>query len=214
MAIEHDFFGLLESGPDGSLFWSENVELGDQQVTIDLTAPDENDVTSASLDVAAAMVSSLEEIDRRAREAMLAQVDDRTSEVTEYILQQQAHWGDELESLLVDVSGDAAVDIIRSLDLVSVTILADELGTGEPFAVLEYALDSDDAEDVLLVNLDSGATVSSARARLRDASSCSAPDRRRADGGRPLHPRACPRRAGGRRFRVRRRGIPVGERSG
>ncbi|WP_296192849.1 DUF2004 domain-containing protein [uncultured Microbacterium sp.] len=159
MAIEHDFFGLLESGPDGSLFWSENVELGDQQVTIDLTAPDENDVTSASLDVAAAMVSSLEEIDRRAREAMLAQVDDRTSEVTEYILQQQAHWGDELESLLVDVSGDAAVDIIRSLDLVSVTILADELGTGEPFAVLEYALDSDDAEDVLLVNLDSGATV-------------------------------------------------------
>lgn len=159
MAIEHDFFGLLESGPDGSLFWSENVELGDQQVTIDLTAPDENDVTSASLDVAAAMVSSLEEIDRRAREAMLAQVDDRTSEVTEYILQQQAHWGDELESLLVDVSGDAAVDIIRSLNLVSVTILADELGTGEPFAVLEYALDSDDAEDVLLVNLDSGATV-------------------------------------------------------
>ena len=90
---------------------------------------------------------------------MLAEVDDRTSEVTEYILQQQAHWGDELESLLVDVSGDAAVDIIRSLDLVSVTILADELGTGEPFAVLEYALDSDDAEDVLLVNLDSGATV-------------------------------------------------------
>ena len=43
MAIEHDFFGLLESGPDGSIFWSENVELGDQSVTVDLTAPDQDD---------------------------------------------------------------------------------------------------------------------------------------------------------------------------
>ena len=37
MAIEHDFFGLLESGPDGSIFWSENVEFGEQTVTVDLT---------------------------------------------------------------------------------------------------------------------------------------------------------------------------------
>ena len=39
MAIEHDYFGLLSSGPDGSIFWSETVELGDQSVTVDLTAP-------------------------------------------------------------------------------------------------------------------------------------------------------------------------------
>jgi hypothetical protein len=26
MAIEHDYFGLLESGPDGSIFWSETVD--------------------------------------------------------------------------------------------------------------------------------------------------------------------------------------------
>ncbi|GAA1729474.1 DUF2004 domain-containing protein [Microbacterium paludicola] len=159
MAIEHDFFGLLESGPDGSIFWSENVELGDQSVTVDLTAPDQNDVSPAALDAAASMVSALEELDRRAREAMLAEVDNRASEVTEYILMQQTTLGDELEDFLVDISGDPAVDIIRSLQLMSMTILADEHGGQDPFAVLEYALDPDAADDVLLVNLSSDGTV-------------------------------------------------------
>jgi len=161
MAIEHDFFGLLESGPDGSIFWSESIDLGDQQVTVDLTAPDQEDVSPDALDVAAAMVSALEELDRRAREAMLAQVDDRTSEVTEYILQQQEEFGDDLEAMMVDVSGDVAVDVIRSLQLMSMTILADELGSGDPFAVLEYALDPDATDDVLLVNLASDGDVQS-----------------------------------------------------
>ncbi|MBF0814823.1 DUF2004 domain-containing protein [Microbacterium paludicola] len=159
MAIEHDFFGLLESGPDGSIFWSENVELGDQSVTVDLTAPDQNDVSPAALDAAASMVSALEELDRRAREAMLAEVDNRASEVTEYILMQQTTLGDELEDFLVDISGDPAVDIIRSLQLMSMTILADEHGGQDPFAVLEYALDPDAADDVLLINLSSDGTV-------------------------------------------------------
>ena len=35
MAIEHDYFGLLESGPDGSIFWSETVDFADQRVTLD-----------------------------------------------------------------------------------------------------------------------------------------------------------------------------------
>lgn len=161
MAIEHDFFGLLESGPDGSIFWSENVDLGDQQVTVDLTAPDQDDVSPDALDVAAAMVSALDELDRRSREAMLTEVDDRTSEVTEYILQQQAELGEALEEMMVDVSGDVAVDVIRSLQLMSMTILADELGSGDPFAVLEYALDPDATDDVLLVNLASDGAVQS-----------------------------------------------------
>lgn len=161
MAIEHDFFGLLESGPDGSIFWSENVDLGDQTVTVDLTAPDQDDVSPAALDVAAALVSSLEQIDRNARNAMLAEVDDRTSEVTEYILQQQDELGDDLESYLVDISGDVSVDVIRSLQLMSLTILADEHGGTDPFAVLEYALDPDATDDVLLVNLTSDGSVQS-----------------------------------------------------
>src|SRR3546814_7804273 len=122
MAIEHDFFGLLESGPDGSIFWSENVELGDQTVTVDLTAPDQDDVSRAALDVAASMVSSLEAIDATARNALVSELDDRTSEVIEYILQQQQVLGDDVEDLLVDVSGDVQVDVIRSLQLMSMTI--------------------------------------------------------------------------------------------
>lgn len=155
MAIEHDYFGLLESGPDGSIFWSESIDFGDQRVTVDLTAPDQNDVSPAALDVAAAMISSLEQIDLQARNAMVSELDDRTSEVTEYILQQQELLGEELEDMLVDISGDVHIDVIRSLELVSVTILADEHGGSDPFAVLEYALDRDATDDVLLVNLDS-----------------------------------------------------------
>ncbi|GMM94867.1 MULTISPECIES: DUF2004 domain-containing protein [Microbacterium] len=159
MAIEHDYFGLLESGPDGSLFWSEVVELGDQSVTVDLTAPDQDDVSPAALDVAAALIAALEAVDAKARGAMVSELGDRTSEVIEYILQQQESLGDDLEDMLVDISGDTHVDIIRSLQIMSMTILADELGGSDPFAVLEYALDPDATDDVLLVNLDSDGDV-------------------------------------------------------
>ncbi|MGF2948168.1 DUF2004 domain-containing protein [Microbacterium alcoholitolerans] len=159
MAIEHDYFGVLSSGPDGAIFWTERVEFGDQIVTVDLTAPDQDDVSQAALDTAAALIAGLEDLDATVRGAMLTEVDDRTSEVTEYILQQQETYGDELEDVLVDISGDAAVDIIRSLRLASMTILADEHGGIEPFAVLEYALDVDNTDDVLLVNLGSDGAV-------------------------------------------------------
>jgi hypothetical protein len=92
---------------------------------------------------------------------MLAETDDRASEVTEYILQQQATLGNELDELLIDNSGDISVDIIRSLQLMSMTILADEHGGNDPFAVLEYALDPDATDDVLLVNLASDGSVQS-----------------------------------------------------
>ncbi|MEZ3158753.1 DUF2004 domain-containing protein [Microbacterium sp. BWR-S6Y] len=161
MAIEHDFFGLLESGPDGSIFWSENVEFGDQSVTVDLTAPDQDDVSVEALDVAASLISSLEAIDLAARNAMVNELDSRTSEVTEYILQQQATLGEELDDLLIDASGDTHIDVIKALQLMSMTILADEHGGADPFAVLEYALDPDATDDVLLVNLASDGRVQS-----------------------------------------------------
>ena len=81
--------------------------------------------------------------------------------MTEYILQQQQLLGDDLEELLVDISGDTHVDVIRSLQLMSMTILADEHGGTDPFAVLEYALDADATDDVLLVNLMSDGEVQS-----------------------------------------------------
>jgi hypothetical protein len=161
MAIEHDYFGLLESGPDGSIFWSESIDFADQRVTVDLTAPDQDDVSQDALDVAAAMISSLENIDMSARNAMIAELDDRTSEVTEYLLQQQEEFGEDLNDVLVDISGDVQIDIIRSLQLVSMTILADEHGGADPFAVLEYALDADATDEVLLVNLATDGQVQS-----------------------------------------------------
>jgi len=161
MAIEHDYFGVLSAGPDGAIFWTERVEFGDQSVTVDLTAPDQDDVSQAALDVAAGLIAGIENLDAVVRRAMLTEVDDRTSEVTEFILQQQEAYGDELEDVLVDVSGDAAVDIIRSLSLMSMTILADEHGGSDPFAVMEYALDADATDDVLLVNLADDGTVQS-----------------------------------------------------
>jgi len=161
MAIEHDYFGVLSSGPDGAVFWTERVDFGDQSVTVDLTAPEQEDISLAALDAAAALITGIEDLDASVRGAMLTEVDDRTSEVTEYILQQQETFGDDLEDVLVDVSGDAAVDIIRSLRLSSMTILADEHGGSEPFAVLEYALDADATDEVLLVNLASDGTVQS-----------------------------------------------------
>ena len=161
MAIEHDYFGLLETGPDGSIFWSENVEFADQIVTVDLTAPDQDDVSPAALDIAAAMITALESIDLTARNAMVTELDDRTSEVIEYILQQQEQLGDEIDDLLVDQSGDLHIDVIRALQLTSMTILADEHDGSDPFAVLEYALDPDSTDDVLLVNLNFDGTVQS-----------------------------------------------------
>jgi hypothetical protein len=161
MAIEHDYFGLLESGPDGSIFWSEVVDFADQRVTVDLTAPDQDDVSAAALDVAAAMISGLEAIDLQARNAMVSELDDRTSEVTEYLLQQQEVFGEDIEDMLVDISGDTHIDVIRSLQLVSMTILADEHGGSEPFAVLEYALDRDATDEVLLVNIASDGSIQS-----------------------------------------------------
>ncbi|MFD5214716.1 DUF2004 domain-containing protein [Microbacterium sp. NPDC058345] len=159
MAIEHDYFGVLSSGPDGAIFWTERVEFGDQSVTVDLTAPDQDDVSQDALDMAAALIAGIENLDASVRRAMLSEVDDRTSEVTEYILQQQEAFGEDLEDVLVDISGDAAVDIIRSLRLTSMTILADEHGGDDPFAVMEYALDADATDEVLLVNLGSDGAV-------------------------------------------------------
>ena len=160
MAIEHDFFGLIESSPDGSIFWSEKVELGDQSVTVDLTAPEQDDVSAQALDTAAGMISTVEAIDLRARNAMVNELSDRTSEVTEYILQQQESLGEDLEEMLVDHSGDVHIDVIRSLILVSMTFLADAFEAADKtFAVLEYGLDPDASEEMLMVYLDTAGDI-------------------------------------------------------
>jgi hypothetical protein len=160
MAIEHEYFGLIETD-NGSISWSDVVELGDQNVTIDLSAPFEADVEPAALDAAAMLVRALEGMDIAARNAMVSELDSRASEVTEYILQQEDRLGDELEDFLVDISGDTPIDVIRSLELVSLTVLLDEFDGEEPFAILEYIIDVDAPEEALLVNFGSDGTIQS-----------------------------------------------------
>lgn len=160
MAIEHDFFGVLTASADGAILWSDQVEMGDQLVSVDLTAPDEESIVAGALDLAAGLITGIEHTDMAARRAMLAEIDDRTSEVTEYVLQQEQRYGDDLVVHLVDVSGDDAVDIIRSLRLLTMTILADGVGGDDIFAVLEYLLDLDaDDEGVLHVNFSADGSV-------------------------------------------------------
>lgn len=159
MGIEHDFFGFLEAAPDGALYWSENVEFDDQSVSVSVTAQDENDIRSGALDAAAAFVRGLHAIDRNAREGMVSELGDRTSEVTEYVLQRQEEYGAEIEDFFSDVSGDVAIDIIKALQLTTMVVLLDEHERKNPFVVLEYALDADAIDEVLLVNVATDGSV-------------------------------------------------------
>ena len=51
MTIEHDFFGILGSDDEGEVYWSDQAELGDQNVEIDLSAPDEDSISVEALDL-------------------------------------------------------------------------------------------------------------------------------------------------------------------
>ena len=55
MAIEHDFFGLIDETASGGLAWDDTVELGDQAVEVELLADDESGVPEFALDAAAAL---------------------------------------------------------------------------------------------------------------------------------------------------------------
>lgn len=159
MAIEHDYFGIIATEPGGGVYWSDNIDVGEQSVSISLSAPDETDIPADALDLAAAMILALEGFDLRSREAMLSEVDDRTSEVTEYIVQAVQELGESLEDILVDESGDQDVDVIRSMTLLSVGFAPHQHGGDDAFAVFEYSLDADQLDGVLMVAYSSDGEV-------------------------------------------------------
>ncbi|MET0481210.1 MAG: DUF2004 domain-containing protein [Mycetocola sp.] len=151
--IEHDFFGAIENDETGGLYWSETVEVGDQAVDVSVSAPGGVNLAPDALDNAAGVISSLEGLDLRAREAMLSDVDDRNSDVTQFIEQTVEETGEDLVDLLVDHSGDNDVDIIRSLQLVRVVISPHQAGESAPFASFEFAFDPDNSDLALVVYL-------------------------------------------------------------
>jgi hypothetical protein len=154
MSMEHEFFGIVESDGAGGLHWSDSVELGDQSVAVDLTAPDESEISDDVLDSAAAIIRSLEALDARARDALVAQLSERKSVTGDYVDEHIDNLGESLLDLLVDNSGDLAIDVLKSLTLLRVAVYADRAGGEDAFAVFDYAIDPDDEDDLLVVSFD------------------------------------------------------------
>jgi len=159
MAIEHDYFGIVDDDASGGLYWEDTVELADQAVDVELLANDETVVSEGSLDQAAAIIRSLEGLDARARDALIAQLGERGSVTTQYIDHHVDELGESLLDLLVHNSGDIAMDVLRSLQLVHVGLYPERTGQGDPFATFDYSIDPDETDAVLSVSFDNRGDV-------------------------------------------------------
>ncbi|GAB3802253.1 hypothetical protein GCM10028798_19060 [Humibacter antri] len=154
MAIEHDFFGIVEEDSTGGLYWSETVEVAEQPVQVELAAPVADDVAVSGLDAAAAVILSLEGLDTRARDALIAELSQRGSVTTQYIDQRMDDMGESLLDLLVHNSGDIAMDVLRSLQLLTVSLHPQATDDDEVFAIFTYSIDPDETDAVLQVSFD------------------------------------------------------------
>ncbi|WP_166983428.1 DUF2004 domain-containing protein [Paramicrobacterium fandaimingii] len=161
MGIEHDYFGVIESDASGALFWSESVEAGDQSVDVTLSTPPQVTVSDEALEVAQAMIATLEGLDLRAREALVAELGTPASDVAAFLLEIEERFGSELTAFITRESGDLGIDVIRSLELLRVAFHPHQIGEGDSFVSLEFALAPDENELALLVHLSmSGEPVS------------------------------------------------------
>ena len=154
MAIEHDFFGVIDETASGGLAWSDSAELADQVVEVELLADDETAVSEFALDAAAALIQALEGFDARARDALIAELSSRQSATTSYIDEHVDRLGDSLIDLLVYNSGDIAVDVLRSLQLLHVTVQPDHADEDEVFATFDYSISPDETDAILTVSSD------------------------------------------------------------
>jgi hypothetical protein len=154
VSIEHDYFGVIGDNGTGGLRWSDTVELGDQIVSVDLSADDEAEVNDVVLALAAAMLHALEGFDARARDALIAQLSERESATTQYVDASVDELGEDLLDVLVHNSGDIAMDVLRSLQLVHIGFYPASDEDGDAFAVFDYSLSPDDSEYLLVVNFD------------------------------------------------------------
>lgn len=155
MTIEHDFFGILGSDDDGEVYWSESAELGDQNVEIDLSSPNEESVSVEALDIAAAMIGTLEELDSQARESLVSELSSEASATSQYITRHLEEMDDEaLADAIIWDSGDQQIDFLRSLRLQRVGFHPHHSGSEEHFALLDYSISPDDTDSLLVVTID------------------------------------------------------------
>ena len=106
------------------------------------------------LDAAAALIQALEGFDARARDALIAELSSRQSATTSYIDEHVDRLGDSLIDLLVYNSGDIAVDVLRSLQLLHVTVQPDHADEDEVFATFDYSISPDETDAILTVSFD------------------------------------------------------------
>lgn len=154
MAIEHDYFGYLGSENEDELYWSETLSVGEQDVDVSLSAPDENDVAEESLDIAVGMIGRLEELDSDAREAFVGELSTDTSNTIAYFYQSVAELGDEiLDDAMSRESGDRQIDFLRSLSLLRVSFVPHYTEDDEPFALFEYSIAPGETDAVLIARI-------------------------------------------------------------
>jgi hypothetical protein len=155
MTIEHDFFGILGSDDEGEVYWSDTAELGEESVDIDLNSPDEASVSVEALDIAAAMINALEEIDARAKESLVAELTADGTPTSLYITEQLDDLDPEaLENALIWDSGDKQIDFLRSMRLQRVGFHPHHIGSDENFAILDYSISPDETDSLLVVMID------------------------------------------------------------
>lgn len=151
---EHDYFGVIdETGQDR---WVEQVEANDQFVEVAVWM--QQAATDEALDRAAAMVMSLDAIDRHARELLVGELASNATPTSRFVAQVLADVDEEEVLAALDrESGDRAIDILRSLRLEHVTIRPDQAEDDEAFCVLRYAFVPDSFDQVLVAVLDARA---------------------------------------------------------
>ena len=156
MALEHERFGVLDDDGSGGLRWAETIDAGDQAVDVVVTAEDAQAVDPHAVDEAAAAVGVLETLDTRGRDALIADLSAKRSVAAAYVDGREEELGEDLADLIVDTSGDLAVDVLASLQLLAAVIRLEESGAGDPFLTLVYSIDPDGTDATLSVTFDVG----------------------------------------------------------
>ncbi|QIZ98537.1 DUF2004 domain-containing protein [Leifsonia sp. PS1209] len=154
MAIEHDYFGIIDETASGGLAWNNSADLSEQVVEVDLLADDESAVTEFALDSAAALIQAIDGFDARARDALIAELSSRQSATVAYIDEHVEKLGETLLDLLVHNSGDIAVDVLRSLQLLRILLQPDHSDEEEVFATFDYSISPDETDALLTVSFD------------------------------------------------------------
>jgi hypothetical protein len=154
MAIEHDYFGIIDETSSGGLTWADSADLSEQVVEVELQAESESAVSQYALDAAAALIQALEHFDSRARDGLIAELSSQASATTTYIDDNVEKLGDSLVDLLVYSSGDIAIDVLRSLQLLRVVIQPDNADEDEVFATFDYSISPDETDALLTVSFD------------------------------------------------------------